>query len=168
MTSAAVLDLSQRAPLVVLYDERCPLCRRLRSWLTSQPTLAPIEYVAADSTEAHHRFPTLDHPRTTTVLTVIRADGAVYEGERAWLVAAWLIPRWQATAEHLSTRTRLPFVRAGAWLVDRFRLAIRDVPDDGATSSYSADCERCRIVVPPPAQPRSGTWPPPTPPRTGG
>jgi predicted DCC family thiol-disulfide oxidoreductase YuxK len=157
---------ASRAPLVVLYDERCPLCRRLRAWLSGQATLAPIMYIAADSPEAHGRFPALDHARTTTVLTVVRADGAVYEGERAWLVAAWLLPRWQAIAEHLSTRSRLPFVRLGARAIDAVRVSLIDAPAVTPTGvgPYGATCEQCRITAPP-SGPRPGNWPPPNAPR---
>ena len=162
---------ADRVPLVVLYDERCPLCRRLRAWLNGQATLAPIEYLAADSAEAHARFPLLDHRRTTSVLTMVRADGAIYEGERAWLVAAWLLPQWQAVAEHLSTRGRLPFVRLGARAIDVARRALithAGPPDAWTSGPYGSSCERCRIVAPPPrpaptARARPGeAWAPPT------
>ena len=138
------------------YDERCPLCRRLRAWLSGQATLAPIEYVAADSPEARRRFPELDHRRTTEVLTMVRADGAVYEGERAWLVAAWLLPKWQAAAEHLFSTVRLALVRFGVRLVDAVRPHLRDrpIPWPVPYDSYGSRCDRCRIVAPPPtAQP---------------
>jgi predicted DCC family thiol-disulfide oxidoreductase YuxK len=87
--------------LTVLYDDRCPLCRRLKDWLVRQPILLPIEVLAAGSAEAVRRFPALDHPRSTRVLTVVASDGAVYEEERAWLVCAWALPAWQPVAERL-------------------------------------------------------------------
>ena len=158
-------------PLVVLYDGRCPLCRRLRAWLGSQATLAPVEYVAADSAEAHARFPGLDHRRTTTVLTMVRADGAVYEGERAWLVAAWLLPSWRGVAEHLGTRRRQSVVRVAARVVDavRVHLVEPDAPSRSSVAPYGAQCDRCRIVAPPPARALpppvariAARWPPPT------
>src|SRR5438105_117367 len=89
--------------LTVLFDRRCPLCRRLKEWLGEQPTMVPITFVAADSHEAHERFPDLDHSRTTTVLTVVDSNGAVYEGERAWLACGWALPAWQPVAEHFGS-----------------------------------------------------------------
>src|SRR2546430_16042218 len=83
---------NENLTLTVLYDERCPLCRRLRAWLGSQPTINALRFVAADAPEAHTRVPALDHERTTRVLTVIMSDGAVYEGERAWLARPWGLP----------------------------------------------------------------------------
>ncbi|MGH9224632.1 MAG: DCC1-like thiol-disulfide oxidoreductase family protein [Acidimicrobiales bacterium] len=107
--------------LTVLYDDRCPLCRRLRDWLGGQPTLAPVEFVAADSTAAHRRFPALDHRRTTGVLTVVGSDGAVYEAERAWLVCGWLLPAWQPITERFASGLRLRLASIGARAVDGYR-----------------------------------------------
>ena len=74
----AILEGGQRGhtALTVLYDERCPLCRKLREWLGRQATTLPIEFVAAASPEARRRFPTLDHQRTITLLTVVARNGA--------------------------------------------------------------------------------------------
>jgi predicted DCC family thiol-disulfide oxidoreductase YuxK len=130
----------QQLTLTVLYDERCPLCRRLRRWLGGQPTLAPIEFLAAASPAAQARFPALDHQRTTRTLTVVASDGAVYEGERAWLVCAWALPGWQPVAEHFGSRFRLRLVRVAARLVDGYRHRL--VPDSGS------HCERCAISAP--------------------
>ena len=133
--------------LTLLYDERCVLCRRLKAWLAQQATLVPVEFVAAGSPAARRRFPDLDHERTTTVLTVIAHDGAIYEGERAWLVCAWSLPRWQQAAEHFGTRARLPLVRAAAHVVDwyRHRLIARSYGPD----SYRDDCgDRCDVAAP--------------------
>ena len=107
--------------LAVLYDERCPLCRRLKTWLARQATLHPFEFVAADSAEARRRFPDLDHRRSKRVLTVVTSDGAVYEGERAWLVCGWALPAWQPVTESLGGRTRLRLVALAARAADVYR-----------------------------------------------
>jgi predicted DCC family thiol-disulfide oxidoreductase YuxK len=137
----AIVAGGQRTPLAltVLYDERCPLCRRLRQWLGDQPTLSPIAFLAADSPEARARFPELDHARTTQTLTVVASDGAVYEGERAWLVCGWVLPGWQPLAEHLGTGVRLRLVRVATRLIDGYRHRL--VVD-------RAGCERCSIGAP--------------------
>jgi predicted DCC family thiol-disulfide oxidoreductase YuxK len=125
----AVMTGARREHLVltVLYDERCPLCRRLKRWLSRQPALFPIEFLGADTTEAHRRFPDLDHGRTTRVLTVVTSDGAVYEGERAWLVCAWALPGWQPLAEGLGGGMRLRVLAVVARAVDVYRHRL--VPD---------------------------------------
>ena len=128
-----------RPSLTVLYDERCPLCRRLRSWLGAQSTIANLEFVAADSHGAHARFPELDHARTTRVLTVITADGAVYEGERAWLVCGWALPAWQPITDHFGSGLRLRMARLAARVVDGYRHRLLPKSDP---------CDRCEIAAP--------------------
>ena len=142
----AILEGGQRGhtALTVLYDERCPLCRKLRAWLGRQATNLPIEFVASASPEARRRFPTLDHPRTTTILTVVAQNGAVYEGERAWLVCAWALPAWRPLAERLGTRPRLLMVKAVAKAVDRHRRRV-------LATTYGPGCDTCRIAAPPPS-----------------
>ena len=107
--------------VIVLYDERCDLCRRLRDWLGRQRTLNEVEFVAADSEAAHRRFPDLDHARSTRVLTAITSDGRVYEAERAWLLCAWLLPAWRPLAEQASTPLRRFAVRVGGGVFDVYR-----------------------------------------------
>jgi hypothetical protein len=142
---SARLDGDWRGPpgLTVLYDQRCSLCRRLKTWLGSQSTLVPVEFVASGSHEATRRYPRLDHERTMTVLTVVAGDGAVYEGERAWLVCAWTLPRWQPVAEHLGSRPALQAVKVVARAVDRHR-------ERRLASLYGPDCDTCGISAPAP------------------
>jgi predicted DCC family thiol-disulfide oxidoreductase YuxK len=135
--------------LTVLYDDRCPLCRRLKAWLGGQATLVPIEFLAAASPEARHRFPQLNHERTTTVLTVVSSGGAVYEGERAWLACGWALPGWQRVAAHFGGGFRLRLVRLGARAVDGYRHRRRlGAPGPAAPAGLSG-CPSCRITAPP-------------------
>lgn len=124
--------------LTVLYDDRCPLCRRLQGWLGGQPTLVPIEFLAAASHEAFRRFPALDHGRTVTNLTVVAANGAVYQGEKAWLVCAWTLPRWRPVAEQLAGRGGRTLVRLFAHSVDGYRHRL-------IARSYGGGCAQCRF-----------------------
>ncbi len=107
----------------------------------TQATLVPIAFISAASEQARARFPYLDHNRTTTVLTVVAANGAIYEAERAWLVCAWALPAWQPVAERLGSRTRLVLVRAVARTVDRHRQRT-------LTRIYGPGCDTCRISTP--------------------
>jgi predicted DCC family thiol-disulfide oxidoreductase YuxK len=139
----AIVQGGQRGSLTLtaLYDERCPLCRRLKAWLSRQVTLAPIEFLAAASPAARARFPSLDHERTTRVLTVVTSDGAVYEGERAWLVCGWSLAAWQPLAEHLGSGVGLRLVRLATWAVDGYRHhLVRE----------AEPCDRCSIAAPAP------------------
>jgi len=121
--------------LTVLYDEGCPLCRRLRDWLSRQPTLEQIEFLPANSSEAWVRYPDLDHLHTTRILTVVSSDGRVYEAERAWLVCAWALPAYRQAAEHLSSPLRRRCVRLGGKLVDAYR-----------HRSMDEDCDTCSVL----------------------
>jgi hypothetical protein len=107
------------------------MCRQLRAWLASQWVVVRLELVAAASPEARWRYPRLDHERTRTVLTVITQDGAVFEGERAWLACAWALPRWQPVAEQLGTRPGLALVRVAGRAVNRHRLHRGDTSHPG-------------------------------------
>jgi predicted DCC family thiol-disulfide oxidoreductase YuxK len=126
--------------LTVLHDERCPLCRRLTAWLGRQPTVVPVELLAAGSPEARTRFPLLDHRRTTRVLTVVASDGAVYEGERAWLVCGWSLPSWKPVTEHLGGGIRLGLVGLATRVVDGYRHRL---------IARSEGCAHCAITAPP-------------------
>ena len=142
LASAALDGVWRGAPsLVVLFDQRCPLCRRLRAWLASQSTLVHIEFIPAASPEARSRFPALDHQRTTTVLTVVAANGAVYEAERAWLACAWALPAWQPLAERFTTRPRLLMIKVAARTLDRHR-------HRKMARLYGQPCDTCTYAAP--------------------
>ena len=64
--------------LTVLYDPSCGLCRRVHEWLTDLPKLVELNLVPIKSDEARGRFPNLNHELTTSDLTVISEQGAVY------------------------------------------------------------------------------------------
>lgn len=148
--ATAQLDGDQTGPpgLTILYDQRCPLCRRLKSWLGTQGTLVPIHFVPSGSPQARRRYPALNHERTMTVLTVVTTDGAVYEAERAWLACAWTLPRWQPMAEHLGSRPALLAVKVVARTVDRHRQRT-------LTKLYGPVCDTCGITVSTPAKDRA-------------
>ena len=135
---------SRDRSLTVLYDERCPLCRRLKAWLAGQATLVPIRFAAAGGEVARRRYPALDHERTTTVLTVITERGEVYEGERAWLVCGWALPGWQPLAERFSGRRGQRAAALAARAVDAYRHRLMAIDRSPETS-----CDRCRVAAPP-------------------
>ena len=139
MAEAIIEGGRQSLGLVALYDDRCPLCRRLKAWLAARSTLVPIEFVAAGSPEARRRFPGLDHVRTTRVLTVVTSDGAFYEGERAWLVCGWALPGWRPLTERLGSGAGLRLVRLATRIVDGYRHARLDAGEG---------CDRCAVSAP--------------------
>jgi predicted DCC family thiol-disulfide oxidoreductase YuxK len=113
------------AVLTVLYDDRCTLCRRARSWLAGQPKYVSMAFVAAGSNEAKRRFPDLDHGSTLEELTVVGWGGEVYRGGKAWVMCLWALKRYRSAALRLSEPETLPVARRLiAWVSrNRFRIA---------------------------------------------
>ena len=117
--------------LTVLYDARCNLCSHLRAWLETQPAYVQLTFVPAGSPEARQRFPTLDHAATTSELTVIGDDGAVYIEAKAFLICLWALRDYRAWSLRLSTPDRLPLARRVVlWVAqNRFRFGSRSLDE---------------------------------------
>lgn len=94
------------AQLTVLYDENCPLCRRARNWLASEPTHVPLELLAAGSSAALDRFGSLG--LSGRELVVVADDGRAWVGPAAFLVAMWSTRRWRAWSFVMSSRAFAP------------------------------------------------------------
>jgi predicted DCC family thiol-disulfide oxidoreductase YuxK len=109
--------------LTVLYDGDCSLCIAIRGWLACQPQLVPMEFVPAASPEARRRFPFLGHERTLDEITVVGDDGAIYEGDRAWVMGLWATATYRPLAERLARPGMRPFVRAAAYAAAGLRSA---------------------------------------------
>jgi predicted DCC family thiol-disulfide oxidoreductase YuxK len=144
----------RRAPrfLTLLFDETCPLCRTLKSFLAGRKPIVPIELVAVGSPAAIAKFPLLDQVRAREILTVIDDSGLVYEADAAWLMCGWAIPGLRSTAEHLSTPLRRKVFRHSVAVVNRVRLLGRDpypsndVPLNAANDS--CETEACPVGFP--------------------
>jgi predicted DCC family thiol-disulfide oxidoreductase YuxK len=113
--------------LTVLYDPDCGLCRRAHDWLAEQPKLIDLNFVPCASEEARKRFPLLDHDLTKQDLTVIRYDGAVYFGPKAWLMVLWSLARYRDWAYRLSTPELLPTTKRVVSAISQNRYQISRV-----------------------------------------
>ncbi|MEO7908139.1 MAG: DUF393 domain-containing protein [Roseiflexaceae bacterium] len=135
--------------LTVLYDARCNLCSHLRAWLAAQPAYVPLVFVTAGSPEAQRRFPALDHVTTTSELTVIGDDGAVYIEAKAFLICLWALRDYRAWSLRLSTPDMLPLARRVVlWVAqNRFRFGSRSLDELlGDNAALAADCaDRCNV-----------------------
>jgi len=105
--------------LVVLYDEQCGLCRRFKEWLAAQRPasngqggVVRLGFVAAGSADARRLYPALDHEATLREVTVVADDGAVYVGDRAWIVCLWATWEHRHTAVRLASPAMRPVARA--------------------------------------------------------
>jgi len=113
--------------LTVLYDPDCGLCRRAHEWVAEQPKLIALNFVPCASDEARKRFPLLDHDLTKQDLTVIRYDGAVYFGPKAWLMVLWGLARYRDWAYRLSTPELLPTTKRVVSAISQNRYQISRV-----------------------------------------
>jgi predicted DCC family thiol-disulfide oxidoreductase YuxK len=129
--------------LTVLYDARCNLCSHLRAWLETQPAYVQLAFVAAGSPDAQRRFPALDHAATTSELTVIGDDGAVYSEAKAFLMCLWALRDYRAWSLRLSSPDMLPLARRVVlWVAqNRFRFGSRSL--DSILSDHAALATDC-------------------------
>jgi len=112
------------ATLTVLYDPVCGLCRRAHEWLAEQPKLVELKFVPCNSDEAHRLYPQLDHVMTTKDLTLVRDQGAVYFGPKAWLMVLWALSRYREWSYRLATPELLPTTRRVVSTISQNRIQI--------------------------------------------
>jgi predicted DCC family thiol-disulfide oxidoreductase YuxK len=107
--------------LTVLYDPQCGLCRRVHAWLAQQPKYIDMVFVPVASEEAFYRYPKLNHALTVKDVTVISDQGAVYLGEKAWLMCLWGLRNYREWSLRLSSPELLPTVRRVVSMVSENR-----------------------------------------------
>ena len=107
--------------LTVLYDPQCALCRRVHAWLAQQPKYIDMVFVLVASEEAFYRYPKLNHALTVKDVTVISDQGAVYLGEKAWLMCLWGLRKYREWSLRLSSPELLPTVRRVVSMVSENR-----------------------------------------------
>ncbi len=135
--------------LTVLYDARCNLCSHLRAWMETQPAYVQLAFVPAGSQEARRRFPALDHAATTSELTVISDDGAVYIEAKAFLMCLWALRDYRAWSLRLSSPDMIPLARRVVlWVAqNRFRFGSRSLDEIlSDNAGLAADCaDECSV-----------------------
>jgi hypothetical protein len=83
-----------------------------------------MAFVPVKSNEARQRFPQLNHELTTTDLTVISDQGAVYFGPKAWLMVLWALSQYREWSYRLSSPELLPTTRKVVSLISESRYQI--------------------------------------------
>ena len=147
--------------LTVLFDYRCGLCQRARRWLEAQPKFVELEFIAAGSDHARYRFPTLPgvSPNTVEELVVVGDDGAIYRGDRAWIMCLYALVEYREWAERLASPKLLPLARAAFQLISENRIAISRLFALHTEDVVAAEIERWRVpacVSPEPAAAPAG------------
>jgi predicted DCC family thiol-disulfide oxidoreductase YuxK len=102
--------------LTVLYDPSCGFCVRCCEWLRGQEVLVALRFVPAGSVEALALFPRL-RPGATDELVVVSDQGAVYRGERAYIVCLYALRDYRAWSYRFADPALRPLARrAFDWL----------------------------------------------------
>ncbi len=96
------------ADLTVVYDDRCPLCRRCRKWVMAQQQLVSYRFVPASEWWVRDWLGRL--VPVGDELVVVGRNGATWVGPDAFIVCLWGLRRYRAMAEKL----QLPGARAVA------------------------------------------------------
>lgn len=110
--------------LFVLYDLNCGFCRRCRQWMEEQPSFFPIQFIAAQSTEARLLLPDLENYKVTNELTAVADDGAVYQGPNAFIICLYALMEFRELSQRLASPALLPFARQIFHFISNNRVAI--------------------------------------------
>jgi predicted DCC family thiol-disulfide oxidoreductase YuxK len=110
------------ARLLVVYDERCELCRRCRAWLESEPAYVPLRFLPAGSWEVGHLWG--DLPWIGADLVVVADDGQAWIGPAAFLTCLWATKRYRGWSTILSGEALAPMAERFFSLVSHQRRRI--------------------------------------------
>jgi predicted DCC family thiol-disulfide oxidoreductase YuxK len=110
--------------LYVLYDAECALCQRCRAWLMRQEAFIELRFLPLQSPDIPRRFPGIEELVLREKLVVISDEGAVYQGQNAWIMCLYALREYRAWAQRLAQPALLPFARMICELVSTNRLAI--------------------------------------------
>jgi predicted DCC family thiol-disulfide oxidoreductase YuxK len=98
----------------VLYDARCGICSRVRTWMQQQRSFVAVEFIPAGSERARSLFPELDHPDVPRELVVITDQGDVYLDDAAWILCLWALAEYRTWSFRFARGPLRPLARA-AW-----------------------------------------------------
>lgn len=150
--------------LTVLFDSDCALCRRCRSWLAQQPAFIPLRFLPYQSAAVQCQFPGLEKFQPERQLVCVSDTGAVYVGDRAWLMCLYALREYRVWSARLAHPALQPMARRICQLVSENRLVLsrwlRTALDRGATD------QEIRAAVqrwPDPATEACALQPPPLP-----
>lgn len=113
--------------LYVLFDQECALCQSCRQWLMRQQAFIELHFIPLQSPEIARRFPGLqewDQLDLREKLVVVSDEGAVYQGQYAWIMCLYALCEYREWAQRLAHPALLPFARRVCETVSRNRLLI--------------------------------------------
>jgi predicted DCC family thiol-disulfide oxidoreductase YuxK len=134
--------------LTVLYDERCGFCCACRGWLEAQRQLVRLEFLAAGSTDARRRYPSLAAAGAPEELVVVSDVGGVYRGADAWIMCLWALHEFRAWSFRFANPLLRPLARSAFdWVSHRraeLSRLLRLAPDETLAERLSLGAESCR------------------------
>ncbi len=113
--------------LYVLYDQDCALCLRCGRWLMRQRAYIELSFIPLQSPEIARRFPGLrEWPQLDLCekLVVISDEGAVYQGQNAWIMCLYALRDYREWAQRLAHPALFPFARRVCELVSSRRYVL--------------------------------------------
>jgi predicted DCC family thiol-disulfide oxidoreductase YuxK len=108
--------------IYVFYDGECGLCRRVREWLASQPAYIKLVFHPFQSETARRLCPDLERFHPDQQLIALADDGAIYSGEKAWLICLYALRDYRRWARKLATPALQPLAQRLCLLVSHNRL----------------------------------------------
>ena len=128
--------------ITILYDASCGLCTRAKEWIVQQDPFIGIQFVAADSSDAHARFRRLPAGE----LAVVANTGEVWLGNHAWIVCLWALRRYRDLAFRLTSPLLLLMAREAFAVVSKNRSALSHLL--GLHSQRELEQQLRKVVVP--------------------
>lgn len=113
--------------MFVLYDEDCGLCLACSRWLARQKAFVELRFIPFQSREIPLRFPGLrEWPELDLreKLVVIADNGAVYQGQNAWIMCLYALEDYRIWAQSLAHPLLLPFARSVCEAISHNRIKI--------------------------------------------
>jgi predicted DCC family thiol-disulfide oxidoreductase YuxK len=113
--------------LYVLFDQECALCQGCRQWLMREQAFIELDFIPLQSPEIARRFPGLqewDQLDLREKLVVVSDEGAVYQGQYAWIMCLYALREYREWAQRLAHPALLPFARRVCEVVSSNRLLI--------------------------------------------
>lgn len=102
----------------IYYDERCPFCHACMEWMRARPSIVPLRFLDAHSSEAKQfaqRCPWLGEE-----LVVENERGEFWVGPAAFVVALWSLRSLRDLLDALSVPVLLPITLfMFAWVSER-------------------------------------------------
>jgi predicted DCC family thiol-disulfide oxidoreductase YuxK len=136
--------------LYVLFDRECGLCQRCCRWLKQQQAFVELRFIPLQSTEVPCRFPGVEKLNLRERLVVISDDGAVYQGQYAWIMCLYALRDYRAWSQRLAQPALLPFAQKVCELVSEHRLAIsgflKDPIEELSERLQRIPTEACRVA----------------------